>query len=481
MARLPADDVPTYDMICRADTLGVFQIESRAQMAMLPRMQPRCFYDLVIEVAIVRPGPIQGDMVHPYLNRRKQLKEKGTEEIDYPPELEKVFKRTLGVPLFQEQVMQLAVAAADFTPGEADALRRSMAAWKRHGGLEPHRDKLLAGMAKNGYSREYGERLFEQIKGFGSYGFPESHAASFALITYVSCWLKCHHPAAFAASLINSQPLGFYTPDQILQDARRHGVAVLPVDVRHSDWDCTLTPEPDRPGIRLGLRMIDGFSETMALALMQARARGAFDSVADLSQRAQLDRRHQGLLADAGALKGLSGHRHRARWDVSGVEKPLPLFDNVRATDDAEVALPAPSAFEDMQADYNSTGTTLGRHMVSFIRPLLEQRRCQRSDQLAQLPHGRSVRFAGLVRMRQRPQTASGVTFLTLEDECGMVNAVVWRRTADRQHRVLVEAQLMQIDGRLERVDGVQHLIVQRMHNIDELIAGVRTSSRDFH
>ncbi len=481
MARLPADDVPTYDMICRADTLGVFQIESRAQMAMLPRMQPRCFYDLVIEVAIVRPGPIQGDMVHPYLNRRKQLKEKGIEEIDYPPELEKVFKRTLGVPLFQEQVMQLAVAAADFTPGEADALRRSMAAWKRHGGLEPHRDKLLAGMAKNGYSREYGERLFEQIKGFGSYGFPESHAASFALITYVSCWLKCHHPAAFAASLINSQPLGFYTPDQILQDARRHGVAVLPVDVRHSDWDCTLTPDPDTPGIRLGLRMIDGFSETMALAVMQARARGAFDSVADLSQRARLDRRHQGLLADAGALKGLSGHRHRARWDVSGVEKPLPLFDNVRATDDAEVALPAPSAFEDMQADYNSTGTTLGRHMVSFIRPQLEQRRCQRSDQLAQLPHGRSVRFAGLVRMRQRPQTASGVTFLTLEDECGMVNAVVWRRTADRQHRVLVEARLMQIDGRLERVDGVQHLIVQRMHNIDELIAGVRTSSRDFH
>jgi error-prone DNA polymerase len=480
MATLPQDDTPTYDMICRADTLGVFQIESRAQMAMLPRMQPRCFYDLVIEVAIVRPGPIQGDMVHPYLNRRKELKEKEHYEIDYPPELEKVFKRTLGVPLFQEQVMQLAVAAAGFTPGEADALRRSMAAWKRHGGLEPHRDRLLAGMAKKGHSREYGERLFEQIKGFGSYGFPESHAASFALITYVSCWLKCHHPAAFAASLINSQPLGFYTPDQILQDVRRHGVHVLPVDVRHSDWDCTLTTDPNAPDIRLGLRMIDGFSEAMAEAVMHARARHPFDSVADLSQRARLDRRHQGLLADAGALKGLSGHRHRARWDVSGVEKPLPLFDNIRATAEAEIPLPAPSAFEDMQADYNSTGTTLGRHLVSFLRPQLEQRRCQRSDQLAQLPHGRSVRFAGLVRMRQRPQTASGVTFLTLEDETGMVNAVVWRRTADRQHRVLVEAQLMQIDGRLERVDGVQHLIVQRMHNIDDLIAGIRTHSRDF-
>ncbi|WNH47216.1 error-prone DNA polymerase [Stenotrophomonas aracearum] len=484
MADIPADDTATYDMICRADTLGVFQIESRAQMAMLPRMQPRCFYDLVIEVAIVRPGPIQGDMVHPYLNRRKRLKEEGIEEIDYPPELEKVFKRTLGVPLFQEQVMQLAVAAAGFSPGEADALRRSMAAWKRHGGLEPHRDKLLAGMATRGYSRDYGERLFEQIKGFGSYGFPESHAASFALITYVSCWLKCHHPTAFAASLINSQPLGFYTPDQILQDARRHGVPVLPVDVRHSDWDCTLVPAAQSdalPGIRLGLRMVDGFSEEVAMAVMQARARYPFDSVADLSQRARLDRRHQGLLADAGALKGLSGHRHRARWDVSGVEKPLPLFEAVRATAEAEVPLPAPSAFEDMQADYNSTGTTLGQHMVSFIRADLQARRCQRSDQLAALPNGRSVRFAGLVRMRQRPQTASGVTFLTLEDECGMVNAVVWRKTADRQHRVLVEARLMQIDGRLERVDGVQHLIVQRMHNLDELIDGVRTHSRDFH
>jgi error-prone DNA polymerase len=451
---------------------------------MLPRMQPRCFYDLVIEVAIVRPGPIQGDMVHPYLNRRKKLKEEGIEEIDYPPALEKVFKRTLGVPLFQEQVMQLAVAAAGFTAGEADALRRSMAAWKRHGGLEPHRDRLLTGMAARGHSREYGERLFEQIKGFGSYGFPESHAASFALITYVSCWLKCHHPSAFAASLINSQPLGFYTPDQILQDARRHGVPVLPVDVRHSDWDCTLLPPtaPDRPfGIRLGLRLIDGFSEDVATALVQARARQPFDSVADLSQRARLDRRHQGLLADAGALKGLSGHRHRARWEVSGVEKPLPLFDTARATVEASVPLPPPSALEDMQADYNSTGTTLGRHMVAFIRAQLRQRRCQRSDELAALPHGRAVRFAGLVRMRQRPQTASGVTFLTLEDECGMVNAVVWRKTADRQHRVLVEARMMQIDGRLERVDGVQHLIVRQMYNIDSLIEGVRTHSRDFH
>ena len=380
--------------------------------------------------------------------------------------------------------MQLAVAAGGFSPGEADALRRSMAAWKRHGGLEPHRDKLLAGMIGKGYSRDYGERLFEQIKGFGSYGFPESHAASFALITYVSCWLKCHHPAAFAASLVNSQPLGFYTPDQILQDARRHGVPVLPVDACHSAWDCTLVPPAVAGagfGIRLGLRMIDGFSEAVATALVQARQREPFESVADLSQRARLDRRHQGLLADAGALKALSGHRHRARWEVSGVEKPLPLFAQARATAEAEVALPAPTAFDDMQADYNSTGTTLGRHMVSFVRPQLQQQRCLRSDELAALPHGRNVRFAGLVRMRQRPQTASGVTFLTLEDECGMVNAVVWRRIADRQHRVLVEARLMQIDGRLERVDGVQHLIVRQMQDIGGLIDGVRTHSRDFH
>ena len=481
MAKIPQGNEPTYDMICRADTLGVFQIESRAQMAMLPRMQPRCFYDLVIEVAIVRPGPIQGDMVHPYLNRRKKLKEEGIEEIDYPPELEKVFKRTLGVPLFQEQVMQLAVDAAGYSAGEADALRRSMAAWKRHGGLEPHREKLLTGMLDRGYSLEFGERLFEQIKGFGSYGFPESHAASFALLTYASCWLKCHHPAAFTASLINSQPLGFYSPDQLLQDARRHGITVLPVDVRHSDWDCTLDFSKGPAAIRLGLRLVDGCSETAVQALMRERARRPFDDVGDLCQRTGLDRRQQGLLADAGALRGLSGHRHRARWDISGVENRLPLFDQARATAEARVALPLPSAWEDMQADYRSTGTTLGRHPISFLRAQLRSRGCLDAAQLGGHGHGRRVRIAGLVRMRQRPQTASGVTFLTLEDETGMVNAVVWRHVADRQHRVLVDTQLMQIDGRLERVDGVQHVIVQRMLCLDELLQGLRSHSRDFH
>ncbi len=487
MDTIPDGDTPTYDMISAADTIGVFQIESRAQMAMLPRMQPRNFYDLVIEVAIVRPGPIQGDMVHPYLERRRLLREQGPEALDnleeplYPPQLERVFARTLGVPLFQEQVMQLAVDAAGYTPGEADALRRSMAAWKRRGGLEPHREKLLSGMLKNGFSREYGEHLFEQIKGFGDYGFPESHAASFALLTYASCWLKCHHPAAFTASLINSQPLGFYSPDQLLQDARRHGIGVLPVDVRHSDWDCTLDFSKGAAAIRLGLRLVDGCNEPAVQAIMRERARRPFDDVGDLCQRTALDRRQQGLLADAGALRGLSGHRHRARWDISGVENRLPLFDQARATAEARVPLPLPSAWEDMQADYRSTGTTLGRHPISFLRAQLRSRGCLDAAQLAGHGHGRRVRIAGLVRMRQRPQTASGVTFLTLEDETGMVNAVVWRHLADRQHRVLVDTQLMQIDGRLERVDGVQHVIVQRMHCLDELLQGLRSHSRDFH
>ncbi len=479
IATIPAEDADTYTMIGKADTVGVFQIESRAQMAMLPRLQPRNFYDLVIEVAIVRPGPIQGDMVHPYLRRRR-----GEDAVDYPKGLEHVFARTLGVPLFQEQVMQLAVDAAGFTPGEADQLRRSMAAWKRRGGLEPHRQRLLEGMLARGYVQEYAEHLFEQIKGFGSYGFPESHAASFALITYASCWLKCHEPAAFAASLVNSQPLGFYSNDQILQDVRRHGIRVLPVDVRYSDWDCTLAFKTgdtrDAPSIRLGLRLVTGFRQDVAGQIRAARSRQAFTDVADLCARAGLDRRHQGLLADAGALKGLSGHRHRSRWAVSGVEKSLPLFEGIGATPEDAPVLPVPSAREDMRADYASTSLTLGRHPMSFIRRQLSARRYLRSGELAAMQHGRNVRFAGIVRLRQRPETASGVTFLTLEDEDGMVNAVVWRHVADRQHRILIESRLLAIDARLERVDGVQHLIVNRMQNVDRLLGDVEAKSRDF-
>ncbi|KRB04446.1 error-prone DNA polymerase [Lysobacter sp. Root690] len=476
------DDADVYDMICKADTVGVFQIESRAQMSMLPRLRPRNFYDLVIEIAIVRPGPIQGDMVNPYLRRRK-----GLEPVEYPSEaLKKVLSRTLGVPLFQEQVMQIAIVAADYTPGEADQLRRCMAAWKRHGGLEPHREKLFKGMIKNNYTEDFAHRIFEQIKGFGSYGFPESHAASFALIAYVSCWLKHYHPAAFACGIINSMPMGFYTHGQILQDARRNGVTVLPVDVRYSDWDCTLESIPGGSGnkhphaIRMGLRLIGGFDEASADRISDARARAPWRDVEDLCMRAAIDPRVRALLADAGALRALAGHRHRARWAVAGVDTQLPLFAGV-ARDEVKVALPLPTAGEDVQADYALLGTTLGRHPLSLLRSALHARHCRRSSQLHKTAHGSQVRFAGLVTVRQQPETSSGVTFLSLEDEDGMVNAVVWRDLAQRQRRVLVESRLMAIDGRLERVDGVQHIIASRMEDLTALLGSLSTRSRDFH
>jgi len=469
MADIPADDPATYAMIQPADTVGVFQIESRAQMAMLPRLRPRCFYDLVIQVAIVRPGPIQGDMVHPYLRRRN-----GEEPVTYPSEkLRHVFERTLGVPLFQEQVMQLAIEAAGYTAGQADELRRSMAAWKRHGGMEHHRERITAGMLANGYSAEFASQIFEQIKGFGSYGFPESHAASFALITYVSCWLKCHQPAAFAAALINSQPMGFYQPSQIVQDARRHGIQVRPVDVRHSQWDCTLEPLPGdgqrQPALRLGLRMIGGLQQSVGEAIAQAAAGRGFDDVADLCRRVALDARSRGLLADAGALRALAGHRHKARWAVAGVEAQLPLFESCGATTEAPVALPMPTAEQDMRTDYAVTGLTLGRHPLALMRAQLRARRFRRSSELKAMPHGRPVHFAGLVTLRQRPETASGVTFLTLEDEDGLVNVVVWQHLAERQRRVLLESRLLAVEGRLESQGGVQHLIAGRPHTPSEL------------
>jgi error-prone DNA polymerase len=481
MDTIPREDDQTYAMIQAADTVGVFQIESRAQMAMLPRLKPRKFYDLVIQVAIVRPGPIQGDMVHPYLRRRN-----GEEPVSYPsPQLEEVFRRTLGVPLFQEQVMQVAIVAAGFSPGEADALRRSMAAWKRHGGLEPHRERLFKGMLERGYTLEFATRLFEQIKGFGSYGFPESHAASFALLSYHSSWLKRHEPAAFAAALINSQPMGFYSPSQIVQDARRHGIEVRPVDVRYSNWNCTLEPvssNPEvQPALRLGLCMVNGFTEEAALRIETARTRQAFRDVADLCQRADLDQRLRGVLADAAALRGLAGHRHKARWAVAGVEAQRPLFDPIGATAEAAVALPLPSTADDVHADYAMTGLTLGRHPLSLLRAQLRARRFKRSSELRDLPHGQRVSFAGLVTMRQRPQTASGVTFITLEDEDGLVNAVVWQHVAERQRREFLESRLMAIDGRMERADGVQHLIATRLENLTPLLSGLMTSSRDFH
>ncbi|MDD0976801.1 error-prone DNA polymerase [Pseudomonas fontis] len=478
IASIPANDSPTYDMIGRADTVGVFQIESRAQMAMLPRLKPRNFYDLVIEVAIVRPGPIQGDMVHPYLRRRNK-----EEEVTYPSDaLKKVFERTLGVPLFQEQVMELAMVAADYTAGEADQLRRSMAAWKRHGGLEPHRERLTQGMLKNGYSLEFAERIFEQIKGFGSYGFPESHAASFALLTYASCWLKCHEPAIFACALINSWPMGFYSPDQIIQDARRHRIEIRPVDVRYSTWDCSLEPLDDgRLALRMGLRQVRGLRQEDMLHLEQVRAGRAFTDVLDLCQRVGLDARARELLADAGALRALAGHRYQARWEVAAVQAQLPLFAGVEAPREAAVELPAPSVGEDLFADYASVGTTLGPHPLSLLRRRLDGLGCRSSRALDQAGHGDAVSVVGLVTGRQRPQTASGVTFVTLEDEFGMVNVVVWRDIAERQRRVLVGSQLLRVMGRLECAEGVRHLIARRLEDLSPLLHGLDVRSRDFH
>ncbi|MBH3338358.1 error-prone DNA polymerase [Pseudomonas mendocina] len=478
LATLPKEDPATYAMISRADTIGAFQIESRAQMAMLPRLRPKEFYDLVIQVAIVRPGPIQGDMVHPYLRRRN-----GEEPVDFPSEeLEPVFARTLGVPLFQEQVMELAIVAADYTPGEADELRRSMAAWKRHGGLEPHRQRLTSRMLEKGYTQAFTERIFRQIEGFGSYGFPESHAASFALLAYASCWLKCHEPAAYACALVNSWPMGFYSPDQVLQDARRHDVEVRPVDVRYSDWDCSLEPdEHGEPAIRLGLRMIRGMREDDARRIEQARQSGAFRDVEDLSVRARLDASARERLADAGALAGLAGHRHQARWAVAGVEEQLPLFAGVSAPNEASLSLPAPSQGEDLLTDYATLGTTLGPHPLALLRQALRAQRCRSSHELQAVEHGRPVSVAGLVIGRQRPQTASGVIFVTLEDEFGLVNVVVWHDLAERQRRVLVQSQMLRIDGHLEAEDGVRHVIAGRLTDMTELLTGLDIRSRDFH
>ncbi|PYB73840.1 error-prone DNA polymerase [Pseudomonas sp. LB-090624] len=478
LATIPSEDPATYAMISRAETMGVFQIESRAQMAMLPRLRPNTFYDLVIEVAIVRPGPIQGDMVHPYLRRR--LKQ---EPVTYPsPQLQDVFERTLGVPLFQEQVMELAMVAADYSPGEADQLRRSMAAWKRHGGLEPHRERLVQGMLRNGYDLAFAERIFEQIKGFGSYGFPESHAASFALLCYASSWLKCHEPAIFTCALVNSWPMGFYSPDQLLQEARRQGIEVRPVDVCHSAWDCTLEPDAQSTlALRMGLRLVRGVAEADVRRLEQARAQRPWRDVEDLCLRAGLDARARAHLADSGALRALASDRHQARWQVAAVQAQLPLFADVQALPEVAVNLPVPTVGEDLVADYQALGTTLGPHPLTLLRSRLRALGCRSSGELHSVEHGDSITVAGLVVGRQRPQTASGVTFVTLEDEHGMVNVVVWRELAERQRRALVGSQLLKVSGRLEQENGVRHLIARRLEDVSPLLQGLDVRSRDFH
>jgi error-prone DNA polymerase len=472
MQDVPAEDPVVYAMIQKADTIGVFQIESRAQMSMLPRLRPARFYDLVIEVAIVRPGPIQGGMVHPYLRRRR-----GEEPVDYPSEAVRgVLERTLGVPIFQEQVMQLAVVAAGFTPGDADRLRRSMAAWKRKGGLEPFRERLLQGMLARGYRQEFADALYRQILGFGEYGFPESHSASFALLVYVSAWLKCHHPAVFCASLLNSQPMGFYAPAQLVQDARRHGVEVRPPDVCASAWDCTL----EDGTVRLGLRMVGGLAQAAAGRIVLARAQGFFASVEDLARRAELDRRELRCLAAGGALAALAGHRRQAHWAAAGILPLRGVLRNARL-DEVPLAMAAPDEGEDIVADYASLGLTLGRHPLALLRPRLQRLGLMPAAAVQVRAHGGRVRAAGLVTCRQRPDTASGVIFVTLEDETGCVNVVVWRDLIERQRRELLGARLLAVDGYVERDGEVVHLIARRLADRSALLGRLLASSRDFH
>ena len=482
---VPPEDPVVYEMIGHGDTIGVFQVESRAQMAMLPRLKPKHFYDLVIEVAIVRPGPIQGGMVHPYLRRRQ-----GAEAVTYPSAAVKaVLERTLGVPIFQEQVMQLAVVAAGFTPGESDQLRRSMAAWKRKGGLEPFEKRLVDGMRERGYQEAFARQIYQQILGFGEYGFPESHSASFALLVYVSSWLKRHEPAAFTCALLNSQPMGFYSPSQLVQDARRHDVEVRAPDVTVSEWECTLEEIEEQagaqvarrqPALRLGLCLVKGLSEAGGKRVAAARQGAPFSSIDDLVRRADLNQRDSEALAAAGALASLSGHRRRAVWDVAGIER-LPEVLERSTIAEAPADLASPSEGEDIVADYASLGLSLGRHPLALLRSRLARQRMATAAELKALPHGRTARFTGIVTGRQRPGTASGVTFVTLEDETGMVNVIVWNDLAERQRKELLRSSLLTVYGTLEREGEVMHLIAARLRDQTALLGRLATRSRDFH
>jgi error-prone DNA polymerase len=475
MATVPAEDPKVYDMISAADTVGVFQIESRAQMAMLPRLRPRCYYDLVIEVALVRPGPIQGDMVHPYLRRRS-----GEEAVVYPSNaVREVLERTLGVPIFQEQVMQLAITAAGFSGGEADQLRRSMAAWKRRGGLQPFRDRLAEGMHKRGYTREFTEQIFRQIQGFGEYGFPESHAASFALLVYVSAWFKCHEPAIFACALLNSQPMGFYAPSQLIQCAQRHGVEVRQVDVNYSDWDCSLESGSDcAPALRLGLRMAKGLSEQGAQRLVAARQQAPFNDPHDLNVRTQLAQGDYAALAAADALRTLTGNRHRAHWAIDGFEKSTPLFSVARFSE-AEPMLRQPSQMESIVGDYASQGLSLREHPLALLRQYFPKSALRAKDLWA-LPDSKQVYVIGLVITRQRPGSARNVTFVTLEDETGFINLVIWEKLAERQRKTLLGARIMGVKGVTQKQDGVLHVIAHQLEDRTALLTELQAFSRNF-
>jgi len=543
LATVPPEDPDVYGMIQQADTMGVFQIESRAQMSMLPRLRPAKFYDLVIEVAIVRPGPIQGDMVHPYLRRRR-----GDEPVDYPDErIREVLDKTLGVPIFQEQAMRLAVVAAGFTPGEADQLRRAMAAWRRPGVLDAFERKLIDGMVSRGYSGEFAARVFKQIRGFGEYGFPESHAASFARLVYVSSWQKHHYPAAFAAGLLNSQPMGFYAPAQLILDARRHGVEVRPVDVNASQWDCTLENEshiavggrgwtersegspgandaeariatgrsqisdrgwhdlraamvvangesahekqpdlkdairhpPSFSAIRLGMRMIRGFSERHARLIVDRRGDRPFTSFADFVRRTRLSNAVLKLLSEADAFGSLRLNRRTALWQSLPSQQQLPLFDNL-ADEEPPAALPPLTLQDQVAGDYRTAGMSLRGHPLQFVREQLERRGIVAASDLAQLPVDRRYRVAGLVLLRQRPGTAKGITFVTIEDETGPANLIIRQEVWERHRRVASSANAIVAHGALQRVEGVIHLLVDRLQDLRRILGDVDIRSRDF-
>jgi error-prone DNA polymerase len=476
MQDIPAEDSETYDMICKADTVGVFQIESRAQMSMLPRMKPRCFYDLVIEVAIVRPGPIVGGMVHPYLNRRQ-----GKEPVVYPSEaLKEALGRTLGVPVFQEQVMQIAILAAGFTPGEADGLRRSMAAWKRKGGLDKYYSKIVDGMTSRGYEKAFAEQIFQQIHGFSEYGFPESHAASFALLVYASCWIKNHHPAEFLAAMLNSQPLGFYSPSQLVQDAKRHGVEVRAPDVMHSDVDCTLEGLPHPPAVRLGLRVIDGLKAESAERIEEARRVCVFASADDLARRAKLEQHEMKLLAAGDALLSLSGHRRQQVWDAAGLSRAPELLEDAPIEEEVLELSPAQEG-EEILFDYASLGLTLRRHPLALLRPALAKRRLMTAEDLRGARNGQFVRYCGIVTLRQQPDTANGTIFVSLEDETGVVQVICWKSLRERQRNELLRSRLLAVYGHWQREGEVCNLIAGKLEDLTPLLGRLATTSRDFH
>jgi error-prone DNA polymerase len=493
VVRIPPEDPQVYERLCRADTVGVFQIESRAQMAMLPRLRPRSFYDLVIEVAIVRPGPIQGGMVHPYLRRRN-----GEEPVAVPhADLSAILERTLGVPLFQEQVMQIAITGAGYSGGEADQLRRDMAAWRRNGKLMRHRERLLEGFAKKGISRRFGEALFEQIKGFGDYGFPESHAASFALLVYASSWQKTHYPAHFACALLNSQPMGFYSPSTILSDARRHGVEVRDVDVTRSNWDCTLEASEAGSGlraIRLGFRLVKGIGEKSGLRIETARSEWRFSDIEDVARRAELARNEVDALAEAGAFEPLVRGRRQALWQ-SRAPRLQGLFRDTSWQEPA-ARLPPLKNEERLLLDYRRKGLSVEQHPMALLRPRIAQRGVQSARELQRVEAGFRVLAAGVVICRQQPATASGVVFMTLEDETGFINLVVFRHVFERFRLAALHSSILLASGKIERAgssvvfeeersalpgDEVVHVVVHRLERLDVPGRDIGKVSRDFH